>query len=383
MSAARRKSKRYPGYLERRGNTFWLSLCVAGQRHHFTVRTTDRLEAEAFAIAKRDELKRTADRRKAGVPGSIPFSELVALFKQQELPTLAEGTQSAYGDSLKPIEKYFGDELGDPQLDGIRAREIAAFLSWRRVNRLNGKDPVSNRTLQRDRAVLHRIFDLAERMEFREGNPVARVAAPKADPREPVILNMADYEKLVKACDGRPMLELYVITMGEAGLRCESEALQLRWADVDLDGGFLWVSSARERNHRTKSGKGRSVPMTPRLLAAMRAHFALYRFGGSEFVFHHLTSRWSYKAGARIKSLRHAFVNAAKRAKLPAELHQHDLRHRRVTTWLAEGRDVVLVKDAMGHADLKTTMGYTHLAKEHLRALVEPLERPRLEPKMG
>ena len=35
------------------------------------------------------------------------------------------------------------------------------------------------------------------------------------------------------------------------------------------------------------------------------------------------------------------------------------------------------VKEAMGHADLATTMGYTHLAKEHLRALVE--QEPKRE----
>ena len=39
----------------------------------------------------------------------------------------------------------------------------------------------------------------------------------------------------------------------------------------------------------------------------------------------------------------------------------HDLRHRRVTTWLAAGGDAVKVKEAMGQADLRTTMGYTHL----------------------
>lgn len=50
---------------------------------------------------------------------------------------------------------------------------------------------------------------------------------------------------------------------------------------------------------------------------------------------------------------------------------QHDLRHRRVTTWIAEGRPVTLVREAVGYADLATTMRYTHLAKEHLRALVE------------
>ena len=55
---------------------------------------------------------------------------------------------------------------------------------------------------------------------------------------------------------------------------------------------------------------------------------------------------------------------------LPLELHQHDLRHRRATTWLADGKNPVHVKEALGHADLRTTMGYTHLVKEHLRSLV-------------
>jgi site-specific recombinase XerD len=30
----------------------------------------------------------------------------------------------------------------------------------------------------------------------------------------------------------------------------------------------------------------------------------------------------------------------------------------------------VHVKEAMGHSDLRTTMGYTHLAREHLESLV-------------
>jgi site-specific recombinase XerD len=46
-----------------------------------------------------------------------------------------------------------------------------------------------------------------------------------------------------------------------------------------------------------------------------------------------------------------------------------------VTTWLAEGRPATLVKEAMGHADLRMTMGYTHLTRDHLRALVVDLPR--------
>ena len=102
----------------------------------------------------------------------------------------------------------------------------------------------------------------------------------------------------------------------------------------------------------------------------MRAHFAAFRLTGrSPWVFHHVVTRARQRAGDRIGSLRQAFAAAAARASVPPGLHQHDLRHRRVTTWLAEERNPVHVIEAMGHADLRTTMAYTHLAREHLRSL--------------
>jgi len=41
-----------------------------------------------------------------------------------------------------------------------------------------------------------------------------------------------------------------------------------------------------------------------------------------------------------------------------------------LTAWIAEGQSVVHVKEAVGHSDLRTTIAYMHLAREHLRALV-------------
>ena len=125
------------------------------------------------------------------------------------------------------------------------------------------------------------------------------------------------------------------------------------------------------------------MPITPRLRDALREHSATYRlqtYAGarSPWVFHHPYRRRRSRAGERIGSLRRAFGNAVTRAELPAGFLQHDLRHRRVTTWLAEGKSAVLVKEAMGHADLRTTMAYTHLVRENLRVLVETAdERPK------
>ena len=163
--------------------------------------------------------------------------------------------------------------------------------------------------------------------------------------REPIILMDDEYGKLLEACEARPMLGLYVLVLGEAGVRCNSEGLWLRWQDVDFERGFVNVESVR-KGRRTKSGKSRRVPMTPRLREALRDHAVSYPLATcdgerSPWVFHHMVTQRGAVAGHRLQSLHRAFASAVKRAKLPADktahLRQHDLRHRRVTTWLVGG----------------------------------------------
>ena len=173
------------------------------------------------------------------------------------------------------------------------------------------------------------------------------------------------------------MLHLYILLLADTGVRSGAEALQLRWEDVDLAGGFLHVKSAPGR--RTKSGRSRHVPLTARLRKALQEHASLYRMatygpdGGarSPFVFHYVTTSRTAVAESRCTTMRAAFERVARAAKMPPGFRAHDLRHRRVTTWLADGKNPVHVKEAVGHASLATTMGYTHLLPEHLRSLVE------------
>ena len=47
--------------------------------------------------------------------------------------------------------------------------------------------------------------------------------------------------------------------------------------------------------------------------------------------------------------------------------------------WLAEEKHPVHVREAVGHANLQTTMRYTHLAKEHLRSLVDDSPKEQKE----
>jgi integrase len=163
-------------------------------------------------------------------------------------------------------------------------------------------------------------------------------------------------------------------------MRCESEALHVRWTDVSFDERRITVKSARD-GHRTKSGKSRLVPITDRLMTALRSHFEDHRlamFGGqrTEYVIHHEATRRHHLAGKRVRSLRNSFKGAAERAELPAGFRQHDLRHRRVTTWIAAGHSIATIQMAMGHSDVRTTMGYCSLLPEHTDALLaEPSQR--------
>jgi integrase len=363
------------GNIERRGASTRVRIMVDGVHHRFTLPTTDKALIREFTKKKRKELVEAHARRLAGIVTGTPISALFKAFEDEDIPTLAPGAQAAYADSLAPLREYFVTELHDIAVDVVRPAHVSGYTAWRRVHRQNGAAPLSNRTVAKDWAVLHRIFEKAIIGEMREFNPAnTKTRPPKSDDYNPVILTSEEYERLLKQCARRPMLALYVLVLGEAGLRANTEALRLQWEDIDLEGGFLKVVSGRDK-HRTKSGRSRDVPLTPRLKAALQDHLARYRFAmyngkRTPWVFHHEHDHHTRKAGERIKNLLHGYKGAATRAKLSPLLRQHDLRHRRVTTWLAAGGQPALVQKAMGHSDIKTTMQYTHLNRDDLRALV-------------
>jgi len=364
------RARKYPGCIEQRGEKLRVILTFGGTRHRFLVRTRDRRVAEQFARTKYAELAAQHQRRADGLPGPVTVSALLDQYERDELPKLAPGTQRTYKITLVQSRLFFSGDLDLP-VDRVRALHIKRFLSWRAARRLRkGKsEPIGtlgNRSLQKERTVLHTLFALAEECEYREGNPVSRTKKPKCDPRSPVILSEAEYGRLLLEC-ADPTIYLYVILLGETGLRDESEALWLRWQDVNIDDGFLTIVSGS--GHRTKSGRGRCVPMTRRLRDAFRAYRAGHPDDG--WVFAHPRTARRHLAGERIASLRGSVTAAAKRAEINPAWRPHDLRHRRVTTWLAAGKDVAKVRQAVGHADLRTTMAYSHLVPEHLRDLVD------------
>jgi integrase/recombinase XerD len=369
--------KRYPGNIARRGDGWRVRLCVAGKYHHFTVKGT-RLDAENFAITKHAELSTNVALAKLGLPGPTRFSVLADEYVRLDVPNKAPGSIRGY-EAVVAVSKDYFDKLGDPLVRDIRRSHIQTFLEQRALTPIRpvkpGEQPVlpSAHTVAKYFRVLRRLFSYGVAKDYLDSNPASHVRPPKADPRTPPILTSEQYETFLAKCEANPMLWLYILMLGETGMRAYSEALKLEWSDIDLTTGAITIRSTPVQ--RTKSGKSRTIPMTKRLHEAMKTHAAAYRFR-SPFVFFHETTRRNAKAGEQIKTLSGSIKAAVKAAKLPEHFRLHDLRHRRVTTWLGESKSPALIQLAMGHSAIGVTLGYSHLTAQHLRALVEDDKKP-------
>ena len=127
---------------------------------------------------------------------------------------------------------------------------------------------------------------------------------------------------------------------------------------------------------RIQQGKGsrdRDVPMTPKLLEALRVYFRWKR--PKVYLFPSSAGQRGIDQPISDETVWYACRQAAKRAGIKKAIGAHTLRHSFATALMEAGTDLRTIQLLMGHAHLEHTTVYLHLSQRHLHAAPNPLDQ--------
>ncbi len=272
------------------------------------------------------------------------------------------------------------------------AAEVEAFLSDLAVRR-----NVSASTQNQALAALLFLYKQVLKLDLPWLGEVVRAKKPQ---RLPVVLSVEEVQAVLAQLQGE--LWLMASLLYGSGMRL-MEVLRLRVKDVDFSSRQIMVRDGKGAKDRVTVLPLRLLEPLKRQLQLVKAlHNAELLAGRGDVYLPDALARkyskgpwewaWQYmfpaqglsvdpRSGARRrhhvdeKRLQRAFKRAVRAAGIAKLATPHTLRHSFATHLLESGQDIRTVQELLGHADVKTTMIYTHVLNRGGLAVLSPLDR--------
>ncbi len=299
-------------------------------------------------------------------------------------------TEQTYADWVERFYRYLGEVAAGADVE-VTAQSVRDFMAHLAVHR-RVSAATQNQALGAVQFLCAEVLGVS--LEgIREG-----VRAKRGD-RLPVVLSVPEVGAILDELEGT--LKLMAGLLYGGGLRV-SECVRLRVKDVDFDSGLLFVRGGKGDKDRSTLLASTVVPDLKSHLDRVRAMYDGDRAAGVAGVFlpdalarkyPNAGTEWgwfwvfpsrSLSSDPRATAIRRHHVSdgsiqravrdAARRANIHKPVSVHTLRHSFATHMLLNGVDIRQIQEYLGHANVETTMIYTHVVKDLRNPARSPLD---------
>lgn len=296
---------------------------------------------------------------------ALTFREFVKTQWEPNLfSTFKYSTQRGYAYLLR---KYLVPFFGNWRLSDVTRPMVQAFVA--QLGR-----HLAPKSVCLAKNLLSKVFSTAVEWGYVHDNPVAGVRLPTRQvQREGIALTPGQVRQLLAEL-AEPYASMVLVAV-LTGLR-RGELFALRWGAVDFERKAIHVRESVYEGHFSTPKTRSSVRTLPMGEALERV---LLRLRTTDVAAGALVFRSRRGTALRPNNMLKRVIHpACARAGLP-KVGWHDLRHTSATL-LHEQEPLRVAQAILGHSDLQTTLGYTHVLPGWQRKAMERLERGILFP---
>jgi integrase len=327
---------------------WWLDYYTPDGKRRRKIAGKTREDAERALRDVRSSVDRGEYVDPRGTPGFSAFCEVYHERYGQHLASHAKSSAR-----INHLKNYFGDRnLAAITPDMIERYRLARLATGKARD---GESVVSRATINREIGLLRAILAKSVRWGLLARNPASRVEDYDEGEQRERYLTREEILRLLVATKRSfsPLLRAVVYLALETGMR-KREIFDLKWADVDLQGGQILV-------RKTKTGVQRHVPLSRRARWLLSKRAARDPLAGWVF-----ESRGRDGEPAAVSDVKKAWRAALRRARIE-DFRFHDLRHTFASHFAMKGGNIYALAKILGHANPKMTLDrYAHLSQEYI-----------------
>ena len=337
-------------------NSWWVDIRFNGERIRKKSPENSKVGAEAYEAVLRQKLARgepiTKGAEKHGQKEQT-FEEFA--WKWFETYVQSNNKHSERSRKKSDLQANLVPFFGKTLIGKITALQIEEYKAK------HIKRGLAPKTINNHLMVLGKCLKIAQ--EWLELERIPKISKLKAPPSEFDFLSHQECDLLLSNMEG--VWREIALTASKTGLRL-GELKGFRWPDVDWNNGTINVRHswcARKKGLvAPKSNKVRNIPLVDEVYDML-----LRRKQEKGFVFSNLKNQRF--DGDRLNE--EIFI-ACKKAGI-RKITCHVLRHTFASHLAMAGAPLLAIRDLLGHADIKITMRYAHLAPSSLRQTIELL----------